>query len=240
MPPELQQLPSALQLTESATAQLPRAFSVMVSLLLALVLGMVISTVYRWTHKRIASKSFMESLILLSMLITVVMLVIGDSVARAFSLVGALSIIRFRTVVRNPRDIAFVFFVLAIGMGIGAGNPLISVVATFMICLIVLGLNFIPNHLGQSGKTKTTRTGRKKREFILSFKELLTTDANLTYLPIFSQNLANYHELEKRLTKSGKFELTFYICLKKQVDWTDFASQLGLVESISSITLEEK
>ena len=130
---ELQKLSSSFQLTESATSQLPKAFSVIVSLLLAFVLGTVISIVYRWTHKRIASKSFMESLILLSMLITVVMVVIGDSVARAFSLVGALSIIRFRTVVRDPRDIAFVFFVLAIGMGIGAGNPLISVVATFTI-----------------------------------------------------------------------------------------------------------
>ena len=108
---ELQKLSSSFQLTESATSQLPKAFSVIVSLLLAFVLGMVISIVYRWTHKRIASKSFMESLILLSMLITVVMVVIGDSVARAFSLVGALSIIRFRTVVRNPRDIAFVYFV---------------------------------------------------------------------------------------------------------------------------------
>ena len=235
---ELQKLSSSFQLTESATSQFPKAFSVIVSLLLAFVLGTVISIVYRWTHKRIASKSFMESLILLSMLITVVMVVIGDSVARAFSLVGALSIIRFRTVVRNPRDIAFVFFVLAIGMGIGAGNPLISVVATFTICLIVLGLNFTPTLFRKWGGTKNNQTS--KREFILSFKELSSQETQSNYLSVFSRYLSNYHQLEQRLTKSGKTERTFYICLKREADWTDFTSELRSFESISSITLQEE
>ena len=235
---ELQTFSSSFQLTESATSQLPKAFSVIVSLLLAFVLGMIISLVYRWTHKRIASKSFMESLVLLSMLITVVMVVIGDSVARAFSLVGALSIIRFRTVVRNPRDIAFVFFVLAIGMGIGAGNPLISVVATFTICLIILGLNFTPTLFRKWGQTKNNQTS--KREFILSFKELSSQETQSSYLDIFSQYLSNYHELEQRLTKSGKFERTFYVCLKREADWTDFTSELRSFEFISSITLQEE
>ena len=74
-------------------------------------------------------------------LVAVVMVVIGDSVARAFSLVGALSIIRFRTVVQDARDIAFVFFALAVGMAIGAGNPPAAVIGTFLIGGIIIGLH---------------------------------------------------------------------------------------------------
>ena len=60
---------------------------------------------------------------LLSILIAMVTQVIGDNVARAFSLVGALSIVRFRTVVRDTVDTAFVIFAVAVGMAVGAGHP---------------------------------------------------------------------------------------------------------------------
>jgi hypothetical protein len=61
--------------------------------------------------------------VLLAGLIAMVTQVIGDNVARAFSLVGALSIVRFRTVVRDTRDTAFVIFAVAVGMAIGAQAP---------------------------------------------------------------------------------------------------------------------
>ena len=60
---------------------------------------------------------------LLSILIAMVTQVIGDNIARAFSLVGALSIVRFRTVVRDTQDTAFVIFSVGVGMAVGAGNP---------------------------------------------------------------------------------------------------------------------
>ena len=68
------------------------------------------------------------------------MVIIGDSIARAFSLVGALSIIRFRTAIQDPRDIGFVFYALAVGMAIGAGNPSVAVLATFLIGLIIVSI----------------------------------------------------------------------------------------------------
>ena len=83
--------------------------SVSLNMLLAFILGLVIAAIYKWTHMGMPAETFTNTLIILCMLISVVMVVIGESVARAFSLVGALSIIRFRTVVQDPRDIAFVF-----------------------------------------------------------------------------------------------------------------------------------
>ena len=68
------------------------------------------------------ASSLAVTLVLLSILIAMVTQVIGDNVARAFSLVGALSIVRFRTVVRDTVDTAFVIFAVAVGMAVGASH----------------------------------------------------------------------------------------------------------------------
>ncbi|MCX6927508.1 MAG: DUF4956 domain-containing protein [Verrucomicrobia bacterium] len=96
---------------------------VLIRLLAALVLGGVVAWIYRHTSRRAdVSSSFAVTLVLLSVLIAIVTQVIGDNVARAFSLVGALSIVRFRTVVRDTQDTAYVIFAVVIGMAVGAKN----------------------------------------------------------------------------------------------------------------------
>src|SRR3954467_5919175 len=95
-----------------------------VRLVLALLLGLAIAWVYRRARGLNGeAPSFTVTLVLLSILIAMVTQVIGDNVARAFSLVGALSIVRFRTVVRDTQDTAYVIFAVAVGMAIGAGHP---------------------------------------------------------------------------------------------------------------------
>lgn len=91
--------------------------------LVALVLGILIAFVYRKTHgSRVKdARSLMATLVLLTLLISMISSVIGDNVARAFSLVGALSIVRFRTVVEDTRDTAFVILAVGVGMALGAG-----------------------------------------------------------------------------------------------------------------------
>jgi hypothetical protein len=97
---------------------------VFVRLLVALGLGAMVAVIYRVTRPAAdVSPSFPATLVLLCILIAMVTQVIGDNVARAFSLVGALSIVRFRTVVRDTQDTAFVIFAVGVGMAIGAGNP---------------------------------------------------------------------------------------------------------------------
>jgi hypothetical protein len=93
-------------------------------LVLAFVFGGAVAFVYAATHRRDETwqPSFVPTLVLLSILIAVVTQVIGDNVARAFSLVGALAIVRFRTVVADTRDTAFVIFAVVIGMAVGGGH----------------------------------------------------------------------------------------------------------------------
>jgi hypothetical protein len=98
----------------------------------ALLLGCVVAAVYRFTHGKPGgqSRALMATLVLLTVLIGMLTSVIGDNMARAFSLVGALSIVRFRTIVEDTRDTAFVIFAVSVGMAVGAGYllaPLITI-----------------------------------------------------------------------------------------------------------------
>jgi len=109
---------------------------VLVRLCLALVLGGVVAWIYRRTRKSAEiSSSFPVTLVLLAILIAMVTQIIGDNVARAFSLVGALSIVRFRTVVRDTQDTAYVIFAVVVGMAAGANNLWVG-----MIGIGVVGL----------------------------------------------------------------------------------------------------
>lgn len=112
---------------------------VIVVLLLSFILTSLIGWVYQVTHRGTSyTQSYVHTLVLNGMIVAVIMLVIGSNIARAFALVGALSIIRFRNAVKETRDVGFIFFTMAIGMAIGTKFYLLAVVAAVVISLIVL------------------------------------------------------------------------------------------------------
>ncbi len=107
-----------------------------VRLVLSLIFGLVVALVYRFSRPADEiTHSFSATLVLLTILIAMVTQVIGDSVARAFSLVGALSIVRFRTVVRDTQDTAYVIFAVVIGMAVGASDPWVGVIGIAVVSL---------------------------------------------------------------------------------------------------------
>jgi hypothetical protein len=91
--------------------------SVILSLLLAFVLGQLLAWTYYFTHSGLSySQAFVQSLILITVIVSMVMSTIAGSFVVAVGLMGALSIIRFRNIIRDTRDIAFIFSALVIGM----------------------------------------------------------------------------------------------------------------------------
>ena len=115
---------------------------VLVRLVAALFLGFLVALIYRLTRPPSdVAPSFTATLVLLSILIAMVTQVIGDNVARAFSLVGALSIVRFRTVVRDTQDTAFVIFAVAVGMAVGAGYPWLAVAGLVVVAVAAFAMN---------------------------------------------------------------------------------------------------
>lgn len=117
-------------------------FSVMdvvLVLLLSFALSAFIGWIYKITHRGTSyMQSFVFTLVLNGMVVALVMLIVGSNIARAFSLVGALSIIRFRNAVKETRDVGFIFFTMAIGMAVGTRFFLLAIVGTVVISLAIL------------------------------------------------------------------------------------------------------
>lgn len=110
-----------------------------IALALSFVLSSAIGWVYRTTHRNVSySQSYVQTLVILGMIISLIMLVVGSNIARAFALVGALSVIRFRNAIKETRDVGFIFLVMGIGMACGTRFYTLAVVATVAICLAVI------------------------------------------------------------------------------------------------------
>lgn len=112
---------------------------IVVSLALSFVLSAVIGWVYRYTHKNVSySQSYVQTLVMVGMVVSLIMLVVGSNIARAFALVGALSVVRFRNAIKETRDVGFIFLVMAVGMTTGTRFYLLAIAATVAICLVMV------------------------------------------------------------------------------------------------------
>jgi hypothetical protein len=128
-------------------------YTVLTNLAVSLACGIVIALVYRFIYKGPSySATYVNSLVLLALITTLVIMVIGNNLARAFGLVGAMSIIRFRTAVRDVQDIVYIFFALAVGMASGVGLHAIAIAGTLVICLVSVVL--VTFNFGAPGKAE--------------------------------------------------------------------------------------
>jgi uncharacterized membrane protein YhiD involved in acid resistance len=112
--------------------------------LLSFALAFIWATVYRKTHSGVAyTRSFFLTLMMISPIVTMVMLAIGSNVALSLGLVGALSIIRFRTVIKDAKDMTFLFLAIGVGLCCGANAWLVAVIGTLVISLITVVMSKI-------------------------------------------------------------------------------------------------
>lgn len=112
------------------------------AIVLTFLMTMIIGKIYQKTHQGVSySVSFVHTLIITGVVVSAIMLIIGSNIARAFALVGALSIIRFRSAIKDPRDVAFIFLSMAVGMAAGTKFYLLSVVLTVLLSLIIYTLH---------------------------------------------------------------------------------------------------
>lgn len=215
------------QLIDAVGSMLTYSYQEMViNIVLAALLGFALAVVYRFTHKGLSySQSFTQTLLFVSVIVAIVMMVIGSSLAKAFALVGALSIIRFRTVVKDTRDIAFVFLALAIGMAAGTSNYFLAIVsAVFVssIALVTYKLNFGALY---------------KSEFILrfSFDQNHDSAAYLKVIQDYSKrsNMLHIEPSGDRQT----LRLTYDISMKEDITAEKMTGALGNVAGMSEVVL---
>jgi uncharacterized membrane protein YhiD involved in acid resistance len=201
--------------------------TIAINLLLAFALGIVVSWVYRWTHRGFSySVSFVHTLVLLSSITAFVMMVIGNSIARAFSLVGALSIIRFRTPVKDTRDTAFVFFSLGIGFAAGTGAYAIAALGTLAIGLFALIIHRI--RIGESGKD----------DFLLRFRLANSSDGENAYNSVFDRHLRKNTLINMTTIQQGAhLELAFSITFKEPRQQQQFLRELNALPEVEQAML---
>lgn len=107
------------------------------NMVIALILSVFVGITYKITYTGVSySKKFNTSLIMMSLISTMVMSILGSSLALSLGMVGALSIVRFRTAVKDPRDTTYIFWAIAIGLGAGSSNYYIVAVGTVFVAAV--------------------------------------------------------------------------------------------------------
>ncbi len=116
----------------------------LISVVLAAIMGLLISQLYRQTHRGLNYEhTFMSALVLRAPIVSVVMLYIRGDLVLSLGLIGSLSIVRFRTAIKDTRDMVFLFWVIAVGLGSGTYNWGVVLVSSFVILLLVAVLYFV-------------------------------------------------------------------------------------------------
>ncbi|MHC4476617.1 MAG: DUF4956 domain-containing protein [Planctomycetota bacterium] len=128
--------------TTSRTGASVSVQEILLSLLLAFLLGHLLAWFYYFTHSGLSySRSFVQALILITVVVSMVMAVIGNNIITAVGLMGALAIIRFRNIIKDTRDIAFIFCALVVGMATGSQRYGTAIIGTLILSLIAFYLH---------------------------------------------------------------------------------------------------
>jgi len=216
------------EITSTGTDISPQMIAV--RLVVAAMMGLIVGAVYHTSQRKPLGESFsfVVTMVLLTILVAMTTLVIGNSVARAFSLVGALSIVRFRTVVDDTRDTAFVIFAVVVGMAVGAGIvevyligvPLVALVST---CLSVAGRGL-----------HTISTERR-----LEVRVEGGVDPEILLAEIFRQQLIVFRLVSASTAKQGaSLDLQYAIRLSQPESALQFVKMLALLDGVQSVELK--
>ena len=213
-------------LLKTATVYSP--IEIIINLLLAFFFGLIISLVYKKTHKGLSySQSFMITNVFVSVIVCMVIMIIGNSLARAFALVGALSIIRFRTVVKDTKDTAYIFWSLASGMATGTGSYFLAVAGNIIISLIAFTLY------------KTNYGSIIKSEFILQFR-IQTGDKKIS--DDYNKILSKYTKTQTLLSSeasddSSSIKVSIDLLMKENSNQNDLVKEISLLSGISEVVI---
>jgi energy-converting hydrogenase Eha subunit A len=205
--------------------------AVLVRLLMSLVLGGVVAWIYRRTRKSTEiSVSFPVTLVLLSVLIAMVTQVIGDNIARAFSLVGALSIVRFRTVVRDTQDTAYVIFAVVVGMAVGANDLWVS----------VIGIGVV----GLGAFIMTTRPGliaSSQPAYLLSLRVGIGHDLDDLLRAAMDVHLQERELMSIATAKQGiSLDITYETRLRPEGSPDELVNALNRIEGVQSVEFQRR
>ncbi len=200
---------------------------IVIVMTLSFVLSVFIGWVYKITHRGASyTQSFVFTLVINGMVVALVMMIVGSNVARAFSLVGALSIIRFRNAVKETRDVGFIFFTMAIGMAVGTKFYLLAVAGAVVISLMIV----VMMRLDWFARDMASQILRVQVPSDAAFDNL------------FDKTFIKYTHTSELISvdtaqNGAMTELTYSVGLRKSSYINDFLSELRNLNGGNKITL---
>lgn len=209
------------------------AFSSIITMLIAVAFGGIIGFTYYKTQEEDYQRSLAVTLLMLPVILSVIIVFIGSNIARAFSLAGTLSIIRFRSAPGDPKDIGFIFFDIAAGLACGVGLYAYGAVFVLLLCAIIV--------ITEKFKFFEENTNQKTLR--------ITIPENLNYSDAFEEVLKKYTKSYKltsvKTTDLGSlFELSYGLRMINDTDEQEFINELrcrnGNLNIILSVTAPVK
>lgn len=190
--------------------------STMLCVLVAIVLGIIISISYKIVTKgKVSSSSFVLSLIVLPVIVSVVIMLVGNNIARAFSMAGAFTLVRFRSTPGDSKDITYVFLAMAVGLATGLGFLTFATMIAVLVSLLIVVFNFI----GFNG------VNTKCRQLKITVPEDMNFDG--AFEDLLKKYTYGYSLNRVKTTNMGTlFELTYEIHMKDGISQKEFMDEI--------------
>ena len=194
---------------------------IIVALCFSLVLGVYIFFCYRFlTRRTFYSKNFNISLVCMSLITTAIILTIQSSVVVSLGMVGALSIVRFRTAIKEPMDLVFLYWAISVGIICGAGLSEIAIILSVVVTIAVLILNVIP-------------LGRAPMILVISAENDKETNKAIRQIV---RKYSRFYSEKSRNISGGQLNLVMELSVAGGSDLTTELSSLRTVHSVSLLT----
>jgi uncharacterized membrane protein YhiD involved in acid resistance len=204
--------------TDFFTTELSVA-SIAYSLFLSLALGLFIFTIYRYSYKGVMySKSFNVTLIANTMITSAIILAISSNIILSLGMVGALSIVRFRTAIKDPIDVAYLFWAISMGIVSGAGLWMLALISSVVIGIIMFVFSNISD-------LKTPYL------LVISYQSEETNDLVFELI----ENEAISYRLKSKVLNDGNYDLTFEV--KQGIEAASLVNKIGKINNVNSVAL---
>jgi uncharacterized membrane protein YhiD involved in acid resistance len=204
------------------------AVDIMTVLIMSTILCFIAALTYKYTHDGISySSSFVQTTVVFGVIVSMIMLIIGSNIARAFTLVGALSIIRFRNAIKETRDVGFIFFMMAIGMAVGTRFFILAFLMTMFVCLLIIGMRMFGF------------ASQKQNEEILKVIVPNTVDYEKVFATPFKKYLDHYNLLNIEHVsgeKTNLTEITYMVRFKKETS----SAKTAFIHDIKKIHVDNR
>lgn len=210
-----------------ATSIHSSVITVIYTMLTSFLLSTLIAIVYEKTFRGLSySRNFVQSLILSSIVAATIMQAIGDSLASGLGMMGALAIIRFRTSLKDPRDIIFMFSALASGIACGVGGYSIAVVGTVGFCVVAFILYHSP--FGQPGYY----------DGMLRFNMENDQESKMMLSEILKNNCKLFALITLRdIAQGRRLDYAYHIKMRSKKDKAELVGELNSIKNIKGVSL---